>query len=237
MRKILFVFIYVLVIFTPSCTEKNAEIQQLIDEGIFESTNATFKTIDGSGEYIQKYKLTDDEIKIIGAWGFDIYTKSILRDDYGPGIGIIFLPNRLFYILKNGSNVNGIKYIIGEWKIENKLLLVKFNSRIVSVKTIQSKEEGNFTIEKKDSLRYYEIFKIPDYQLAYVNDNSFYWNTIPIDILKYYDINLEDKPRFRILFDTLGTPPGDISINSYWGNILFNRINNDTYFLKIVEIW
>ena len=223
---------FVLVLLLSQLSYSENTISRLIDEGVLESTNQCFSNIDGSSLLIQKYSLNEYEQSIIGVWPLDIYSHSLTDDDYGPGISITFLPNRLFYAsqLHNGSLS---QKVVGEWKVVDINLQIRFIGKAIYTKGTSYFQSFKF----KRNLAFYTIFNIPDYEQAFLNEQPYNWTTIPRDILLFYSINHEDKPRFRILFDTLGTPPGDISVGSRLSNLLLNRRNTVSYYLEIIDVW
>lgn len=236
--RVIFAFImYVSVLFSPICAEKNDQVQLLVDEGVFENSKISFANIEGASVFIDKYSLNTDEIKLIGCWGLDIYTERLERDDYGPGIVIKFLPNRLFCIVKSNVRSNRIKYVLGEWKVEHKKLMLKFVARAILRDGCIGDDVSDYYLEKDANQEYFHVFTVPNYSVAFVNDRAFTWSGIPLSIINFYGINLEDKPRYRLLFDTLGTPPGDLTNTSPLGLLLLERAEKDEYLLRMIEVW
>lgn len=209
-------------------------IQDLVNERIIERTSQSFTTVPGSLRFIEKFKLNEKEIELIGIWGFDGVINKVSRiREYGPGISITFYPNRYFCIYREFENQGQIKQIIGKWKVENGNLLIRLKARIIIV---NSKGDSVYTknkVEYCDSFKYYQIFTVPTYDIIFVNTQPFDWGEIPLNLRNYYEIPNNDKPRSRLLFDSLGTPPGNIQEGSCLGDLLYNPEISDRYFIDI----
>ncbi|MDR0315763.1 MAG: hypothetical protein LBH97_02560 [Treponema sp.] len=214
------------------------ELERSIKLGAVEGLNKDFRNVDGSENYIRTFSLNDDEIKMLGSWGFDgIVCKTPKDRKYGPGIGIKFFLNRYFRIQKEDQNNGQIKWTYGKWKVENKMLLVKFEARLVIIDWQSKSISEKCKIEYYEDENYYPIFEIPEYEKAYYNTEAFKWDILPPRMRSFYGILLEDAPRSRLLFDTLGDPPGDIRPDSKYGRVLLNPQKSDEYYLALTEVW
>jgi len=209
------------------------------NEGIVESVERSFRICEGSENYINKYLLDEDEINIIGFWTFDgIICPHPKNREYGPGISIIFYPNRYFQIYKEGENKDQIKNIVGQWKVFDKKLQVMFIAKIIINDLTTSDKYNRYKVIYINNNTYYTIFTIPNYSIAYVNTKPFDWGNLPSSLLLSLDFKNNDSPRSRLLFDPLGNPPGNITENSTYGNLLLNpRKNDKKYLIDLMDVW
>lgn len=213
-----------------SCHKTN-EFKAFIDEGLLESKDTNFETITNSSYYIEKYQLNADEINNIGCW----YINNTIDKEYiengGLGISVTFFPNRIFRAYKDHAELNNIQYVFGEWKIDNKKLLIKLKA-----KAIRS-AQNDWEFQNLSNQVFYKVLSIEKYKIAVINSKPYDFSEIPQNIIVFFEINKKDLPRSRLLFDTLGDPPGDISINSKYGQILSSASFNAEYLTKMIEVW
>jgi len=98
---------------------------------------------------------------------------------------------------------------------------------------------GNNTwdFETTSNHNYCKILKIKKYNSAVINSEAYDFTSVPQNINKYFEINEKDLPRYRLLFDTLGNPPGDLSADSKYEQI-FSSVSFDKDYLKqLIEVW
>ena len=213
------------------------ELVELVSEAIIEPIEKSFSTITGSEKFIKQFLLNRKEQDMVGIWGFNGIVTAPKEGD-GPGTSICFLPNRCFYIYKGSSNELGyIKYIVGYWKVENNILMIRFLCRLRILNTRTENQKDRYSIEYMNDCAYYPIFVVPEYKKYYINAKPFDWSAIPKKVREFYQIRYNDSPRGRLLFDTLGVPPGDLRPESQWGKFLLNPQRNDEYILKLVNVW
>ena len=214
------------------------EIARFIGEAIIEPVEKSFSTIAGSEKFIEKFSLNKKEQDMIGHWGFDSIITTSVKQGEGPGPSVCFFPNRYFYIYTGSSNEQGrIKYIAGYWKVVQNRLMLRFIYRLKIVEPRAGSADSGFAIERGQDAAYYPIFTVPDYKKYYVNTEPFDWTAIPEPIRGFYAIKLNDSPRGRLLFDTLGVPPGDIRSGSKRGDILLNPQETHAYILDLINVW
>jgi hypothetical protein len=232
------IIVFICLVFSCTRTVSPDELERLIKESVVEGKEESFTNIPGSEEYIKNFSLNEDEIKIIGSWGFEGILCKIPKDNkYGPGIGITFYPNRSFRVYKNNRDNGQIKSTYGEWKIANKKLLVKFEAKLVIVAQLAKNNYEKYNIEYYNDEKYYPIFQIPAYERAFYNTEAFRWNALPRMMRTFFEILLEDGPRSRLLFDPLGDPPGNIRPNSKYGKLLLNPQKTKEYYVDLLDIW
>jgi|GEM_PF-2448865 len=213
------------------------ELVELVSEAIIEPIEKSFSTITGSEKFIKQFLLNRKEQDMVGIWGFNGIVTAPKEGD-GAGTSICFLPNRYFYVYKGSSNELGyVKYIVGYWKVEDSILMIQFLCRLKTLNSQSENLKDRYSIEYMNNCVYYSIFVVPEYKKYYINTKSFDWSAIPKKVCEFYQIKYNDSPRGRLLFDTLGVPPGDLRIGSRWGNFLLNPQRNDEYILELVNVW
>jgi hypothetical protein len=240
---------YIILFFLPLCLLCGDEIDDLLNtytaqdiiefigEAIIEPIEKTFSKISGSENFMRQFSLNSDEQKMIGIWGFNGIVTSPKGGD-GPGTSICFLPNRYFYVYKGSRNDIGyIKYIVGYWKVESSMLMVRFICRLKILEAQSKNINEKYSIEYMDDYTYYSIFTVPEYKGYYINRKPFDWTIIPEEICEFYQIKNNDSPRGRLLFDTLGVPPGDLREAGSLGKFLLNPRITDEYILELIDVW
>ena len=234
MRYIFLVIIICLI----SCSVFSYDLEELISECFLDGIDESFRNVRGSDNYINKFELTEDEITMLGLWGFDSIVAKIPKErKYGAGIGITFYPNRYFKVWKDDA-VNGqIRSTFGTWKVVNKTLYVRFEAKLIIVDRRAPNDYDKYNVEYCEDTNYYPIFNIPRYEKAYYNLEAFKWTAIPVRIRDFFEILVEDGPRSRLLFDTLGDPPGNIQPDSKFGRLLLNPQKTKEYYVDLLEVW
>jgi hypothetical protein len=215
------------------------ELEKLIDEDGLEGIDKDFRNIPGSDTYINQFSLNDDEIKMIGVWGFgsDFWRKSEPHE-YGAGLCIAFFPNRYFKVDKGYRENGQIQSTYGMWKIENKILFVKFEAKLVVINYHARNEYERFDVEYYEDGNYYPIFQIHDYKKVFYNEEAFKWDAIPSKMREFYEIFLEDAPRMRRLFYTLGMSSlWGIDPDSKPGKTLLHPQKTKEYYVDLFWTW
>jgi hypothetical protein len=228
------------ILFTVSVfSDTNEALQELMDEGIIEGIDKSFRTIPGSNVFVETFSLNDQEVDLIGIWVFDgVINESPRNRQYGPGISISLYPNRLFSIQRERADLGQIRKIVGMWRVKNNVLQVRFIAKLVVINTHWNTDISElFQVQYMDSHIFYSIFNVPQYETVYCNKNAFNWDEIPETILSFYEFSRKDAPRSRLLFDTLGNPPGDLTKEGKQGAILLNPVITDEYLIRLAYVW
>lgn len=196
--------IIVTLLVLQSCSAYDEKkVSQLIQEGEIEVIGNTFSVFSGSEEIIDKYRLTNEEIAIVGIWGNSTLNKyEITNENSGMGQIVSFLPSKIFISEKTIQlkNTDGtlrdetIENVIGRWKILNNELLVKPEKIVTISGKSHAKVEDTYREEKTD---YYPIWKMAMHTSGALQLNSFYFNFMPDSVRKFYDISLLDFIRVR----------------------------------------
>jgi hypothetical protein len=215
------------------------ELANFSFNAIIEPVKDTFSTIEGSEEFIEKFTLNSYEQEIIGKWGFTIIFAEPRKGKYGPGGGTItFFPNRYFVILKRWPpEVNTLQNIVGRWKVEDDKLMVQFICRLRTVDHQSRNNNEQLSVEYRKDDTYYPIYNVQKYERYYINNKPFNWKEVPREVRQFYEIKRNDSRRSRLLFDTLGTPPGDLRKESTLGNFLLNPEETNEYILQLIDKW
>jgi hypothetical protein len=208
------------------------------DGRALDSIEVDFKNFPGSDEYIRKFNLSEDEIIMLGGWGFDSFVaKTPPARIYGPGIVITFYPNRYFRIYNENRDNGEIRSSYGEWKVIDKLLFLKFTSKLVIIDEKAPNMYDRYIVEYFDDDNYYPIFRIPKYEYAYYNLTVFDWKYFPQRTLDFFEFKNNDAPRSRLLLDTLADPPGNIQADSKYGRLLLNPQKTKEYYIDLLGVW
>jgi len=230
MKTQLLLFFSLFCVFFNSCSNNN-NYQSLINEGLIESVNINFASVNNSSYYIEKYKLNKDEVTNIGNW----YINQFINNDYvengGLGISVSFFPNRIFKAYRDNAKVNDIQYIFGQWKIDNSRLFIKLVTRAI----VSTNNELVFSTLKNQE--YYEIMKINKYKNAVINSTAYNFDNIPKEIIDYFSINKKELPRSRLLFDTLGDPPGDLTEGSRYEQLFNDESMSIESLQELIDVW
>jgi hypothetical protein len=236
--KILFSFSLFLLFSSSLYSYPDEYLTAYANRGVIEAIEETFRNCEGSDLYINKYQLNEEEINMLGNWGFDgLVCPFPPERKYGPGLAITFYPNRYFRIYKENENVGQIRYIVGEWKVDNYKLQLMFIAKII-INDLSIKDKyARYTVDYLGDNTFYTIFSVPAYKIAYVNDIPFDWSELPSNLLFLLDFRNDDAPRSRLLFDTLGDPPGNIQPDSKYGKLLLEPKKSKEYFIDLLDVW
>jgi hypothetical protein len=220
-----------------------------VNEGILEPIELTFRDCTESNRYITKYRLNEDEIRMVGSWFVDSYMNPSLESrKHGPGFLIFFYPNRYFHATNGESSVNSISptengevvYTVGQWKIENKKLQVMFIAKII-VKDFEKKKYRNerYAVEYVRDNAYYTIFSVPIYRIGYFNTEPFNWGALPSSLLESLDFKNDDAPRTRSLYKKRWEEYLGLLIKDYPGHdfLLNPRKNDANYLIELTYVW
>ena len=229
-RIIFFILILLLSLTLNGCNTTNI-YQTYIDTGLLESANINFNIINNSSFFIKKYNLNQDEISNIGSWHIDTCVNKNYIKNGGLGINVSFFPNRIFRAYKDYAKVNNTQYIFGEWKIEKKKLMIKLNTKAVIL------ADSDWYFESLPNEKFYIIMNINKYYYAAINREPYNFSNIPQKEKDFFEINDQDLPRSRLLFDTLGNPPGDLSKNSKYDLIFSTFSFNNEYLKQLIKVW
>lgn len=238
MKKI-FLYLILFVSCVKSYSYDEVFLKECTDLRIIESVTVSFENFDGSSRFLQKFSLHEEELKMIGIWGFDNFINKYPENrEYGPGISITFYPNRCFHIYKENTGIGQIKHILGEWKAEGRRLYIRFIAKLIIINETGLNKYEKYRSEYLNDNTFYSIFTIPDYKIAYSNDKAFDWGEIPSRLMAYFDFKNDDKPRSRLLLDPLGIPPGDLREGKGIGDFLFSPfIYDEKYLIDLTDIW
>jgi hypothetical protein len=239
MKRILIYTALVFVCCACSSGYDDALLAGYVERGILESVSLSFSDFAGSGRFIQKYALNDEELKMVGIWGFEnIVCKIPNERKYGPGLTITFYPNRYFRCHKENQETGEIRSIFGEWKVVGKKLYVRFIGKLVIVEEIGLDKYKMYRGEYLNDTKFHKIFTVPDYKIAFVNEKAFDWGKIPLSVRSYFDFRNDDKPRSRFLKDSLAYIPGDLREGGRVGDLLFSpEIYDERYLIDLLGVW
>jgi hypothetical protein len=221
----------------PLFGDRADTIKNLVSQGVFEDSDQKFSSVAESGLYIKRFSLGEEELPFIGSWGLDSYTQKISDDSIGMGISVKFLPNRYFVSWKSTRAVGTIEYVVGQWKVDRHRLQIRLLARLIRISDNTEELSKMYRVEPNDTIAYYTILSTQQYPYGFVNDYPFRFFDIPIPFLEFYSIHDNDRPRFRVLFDETGIPPGDIRKDSRTGKILLSPTAEPSYFLSLVTVW
>jgi len=206
------------------------KIRKYIFFAAFEPIEYSFKNEQGSSLYIEKFKLSEKEIQIIGGWYQPIFADFFVfnLNTEGLGIGISFLPNRKLVVFQNGNNRQGQNYyLIGNWKIIENKLFCNIEYRIGNMEYEKTAPtQGRMRIKSAEIEKlafrndFVEIFTLETYTIAYVNRKPFNFSDFDEDIKNYLLIHNKDQIRYRSIQDEWG---------GYW--IYMDEIYELGYFL------
>jgi len=214
------------------------ELEELANDRFLDGITINFKNFPGSNNYIDKFNLTEDELTMIGIWAFDgIVCRAPANRKYGPGVGISFYPNRYLKIEREDRDNGDIRSIYGEWKVENKVLLIKLKVKLIIENKKEKIEYLKYKVEYSSDENFYPVFKIPQYLYAYYNLEPFDWSLLPSQSKQFFEFQNDDAPRSRLLFDSLGDPPGNVQPDSEYGKILLYPQMSIEYFVDLLQVW
>lgn len=123
------------------------------------------------------------------------------------------------------------------WKVEDSILKIQFLCRLKNLNLRPENLRNRYEIEYMKDCVYYPIFTVPEYKKYYINTAPFDFSAVPKLMCEFYQIKQNDSPRGRLLFDTPGTPPGDLHKKSRLGNFLLNPKKTDEYISELVRLW
>jgi hypothetical protein len=229
------------------------ELMLYVNEGILEPIELTFRDCTESDRYITKYHLNEDEIRMVGSWGFDgtiNKAESPIFRKYGPGYLIFFYPNRYFYTT-NGDygrykgdtfpyTENGeVVYTVGQWRVENKKLQVMFIAKIIMNDNEIKDRHKRYAVKYVRDNAYYTIFSIPTYRIGYFNTEPFNWGALPSSLLESLDFKNDDAPRTRSLPKGRWEEYLGLLIKDYPGHdfLLNPRKNDANYLIELTYVW
>jgi hypothetical protein len=204
MRNIIFIIFGIVIVFLgcrkePGLPEKDLD-RALREYGV-ERREEVFSRLEGADSFIRKFKLTSEEIELVGEWRiFPIGQSS--QNGRGIGLSIGFLPNRVFIVYDNRPVQDKDGYFLynntydklGYWKVEKGRLLIRF----LYLYTSTSKQDvGEYNSKEKMETEYYPIWEFGLHEKAAVQKKKFYYNRIPKKIKEAYKIDDGDFFRAR----------------------------------------
>jgi len=98
-------------------------------------------------------------------------------------------------------------------------------------------ETGIYGYKYYKTPKYYRIMHIPVYDKAYINKAAYSFRFIPSKVRKFFDYEDNDAIRYRMLWDTLGDPPGDLSQNAKNGRVFRVDSIAEKLFEEMICIW
>jgi hypothetical protein len=198
---------------------------------MFEQRDKTFLKYDRANEFVSKYKLSNNEIEIIGSWYVNDIDYKHNDKDYGLGIGITFYPNRIVEIYQHHTESQMPSYIFGEWKVKNKKLYVKLSKCFIG------NINREYRIVKTNETKYKCISNKLNYPVCYVNDEPYLMTAFTREEKEEYNICILDQPRYRVIEAELDTRLDKIMLNNNVVDILLNQSieKNDNYYLELIK--
>jgi hypothetical protein len=222
--KIMYVNILVMVLIISGCAKNRAaegaktepvnpvNIEEKIEKelreyGELEPKTSIFPDLKGAGSFIEKFRLSAEEIEIVGKWnpwtiGERVNAFGQPINEYGTGIKISFLPNRIFIATSqesprdaDGNFLDGSYfYKLGYWKVEKSELSIQFKYLYERKDTDKA---GVYNQKQKIETDYFPIWRPNLYDMAAVQKDTFYYNKIPKKVRAAYHINNKDFLRSR----------------------------------------
>jgi hypothetical protein len=199
MRKIVFILLFC--VLNLGCNKKSytqeIDLVGALRDYEVERRDSVFSNMKGAASFIRQYNLSSEEVEVVGEWYS--YRLGQKKEGRGIGVSISFLPNRVFMAYDNKSyeDKDGkILYTckIGYWKVENKVLLIKFIRMYANPYLAPL---GTYNEKKKLETPYYPIWKVDLYEQAAVQKEKFYYNKIPRNVRNAYRIDVKDFIRGR----------------------------------------
>jgi hypothetical protein len=156
------------------------------------SREEVFSRLKGADSFIEKFRLTPEEIELVGRWySYDVSQSK--KNGTGIGLSISFLPNRVFIAY---NNLDFVSYKLGYWKIEKDRLMIRF--AYLYTRT-DRQDIGEYNRKEKIETDYYPIWKFGLFEQAAVQKEKFYYSRIPRKIKKAYMIDGQDFFRGRVI--------------------------------------
>jgi hypothetical protein len=219
------------------------DVKKALKEYEVEPRSSVFSNLKGAASFMERYRLSSDEVEMIGNWNSYSLGQKITRE--GIGTSICFLPNRVFlarnnkaYYDKDGNFLaNDVYYKIGYWKIENGELLIRF---IRMYKRAYHQPVEAFNKDMELETPYYPVWKPILYDEAAVQKTIFYYNRIPKRIKDIYMIDGKDYIRGRNII-TLSFNADDSNLYAEsrpWFNFLMNPdLDDEVYMYNLIIMY
>jgi hypothetical protein len=194
MKHITFIILVSVALFLGCAKEgiTDADVDKALREYEVDSREEVFSRLKGADSFIEKFRLTPEEIELVGRW----YAYSIsesLKNEKGIGLSISFLPNRVFIAY---DNLGIVAYKLGYWKIEKGRLMIRF---AYLYKRTHMQKIGEYNRKEKIETDYYPIWKFGLFEQAAVQKEKFYYSRIPRKIKEAYMIDDYDFFRGRVI--------------------------------------
>lgn len=213
------------------------ELDRMLKYGEVESLDITFRRIEHSKEFIDKFNLNDQELEIIGFWGKN-YTVNI--DQTGTGVRILGMnvyPNRIISItlLYEERGIRKRAFLFALWKMEKCDFLIK-PLHLLIVKNDQSIFDFESVVDM-DSSKYYSIGHVGVFEKAYVLRNQLDFSVINAYLSGLPFTLGKDSLRYRILYEpAIPSIYQRIGTDDNLKKFLLNPVYTDTeYFRELIR--
>jgi hypothetical protein len=249
MKKLWIMLIIITVLeagFTEDINPKMVNrIIMALKEDQLDSRERVFPNLPGSDDFIKKFNLNSLEVEMIGDW-YQFLAYLGKDNEYGAGISMTFLPNRIFIARSQNSTkdergtLKSIDEIIkmGYWKVENGELKIQLKQMYVTMRTFNLNRSSTEKTQKFET-PYYGIWQPSLYEEGAVQKEPFYYHKIPDNIRVMYDIDIIDYQRQRSLTAIEYDPSrNDIytAVKPWYNFLMSPDLEDDTYIYYLRNI-
>jgi hypothetical protein len=193
------IYVFVVFLLIAACKDNSAldaRIEEILREGWIEPRERVFSGLNGADRFIEKFALSSQETEMVGGWHSWLLSEK--DGEWGIGLAISFLPNRIFiafdYEVIPGERDNRVLDKIGYWKIERGKLMI----RPVYIYTrTDVQPPGAYNEKGEIETSYYPVWKPALHEQAAVQKTTFYYNKIPAEVKSLFSIDEKDFNRKR----------------------------------------